>query len=299
MSSSRAVTIAGNPRTRAIGRDQSTETHQRALLAKIGICLTYLWRHRRFPNLREPRLFTELVQYRKLWGRDARMPIMADKVLVKAIVAQKLGSNWITPTYWSGTELPTAAPWPLPFVVKSRHGCNQIAFVRNGDENWCEISKRARRWLNTTYGVLLSEWLYQYIQKGVLVEPFVGNGDALPIDYKFYVFGEKVEYVQVHIEREHAHRWMLFDRIWRRVSALTCNPDPPQPANLQVMIEAAECLGEDFDFVRVDLYEIDGAPRFGEMTFYPGSGLDPFDPVNIDTEMGAYWLRARKKQGSL
>ena len=60
------------------------------------------------------------------------------------------------------------------------------------------------------------------------------------------------------------------------------------------MIEAAETLGQGFDFVRVDFYEIDGAPRFGEMTFYPGSGLDPFDPPEIDLILGRLWAEARR-----
>ena len=59
-----------------------------------------------------------------------------------------------------------------------------------------------------------------------------------------------------------------------------------------MMIDAAELLGEGFDFARVDLYEIAGRPMFGEVTFYPGSGLDPFDPIALDTEMGARWLDA-------
>lgn len=47
------------------------------------------------------------------------------------------------------------------------------------------------------------------------------------------------------------------------------------------MIAAAETLGRAFDFVRVDLYDLGVIPRFGEMTFYPGSGLDPFDPPRL------------------
>ena len=44
---------------------------------------------------------------------------------------------------------------------------------------------------------------------------------------------------------------------------------PPQ--HLDRMIEAAESIGREFDFVRVDLYDLPDHPRFGELTFYPGS----------------------------
>jgi TupA-like ATPgrasp len=268
-------------------------TRKLHLLSKLGICLTYLWRHKRIPKLAAPTLFTEFVQNRKLYDRNRMMPVMADKVSVKDFVANMLGSEWVIPTYWNGSVLPANPQWPTPFVVKSRHGCNQIAFVRYGDENWSKIRARARGWMQSTYGSWLGEWLYRHIEKGMLVEPFIGDGDLLPIDYKFYVFGGRVEYIQVHLDREHTHRWILFDRLWQRVSSLTSDLDPIAPISLNAMIDAAEQLGQQFDFVRIDFYEVNSVPLFGEMTFYPGSGLDPFDPVALDKKMGALWRQAR------
>ena len=82
----------------------------------------------------------------------------------------------------------------------------------------------------------------------------------------------------------------MFDRDWHRVSSPTADIDPHPPASLARMIEGAETLGAGFDFVRIDVYECGGLPRFGEMTFYPGSGLDPFDPPILDLVMGSLWL---------
>jgi hypothetical protein len=65
---------------------------------------------------------------------------------------------------------------------------------------------------------------------------------------------------------------------------------PPPPGNLPRMIEIAEALGKDLDFVRVDLYEGDDERvYFGEMTLAPGSGLTRFDPVDYDRVFGTYW----------
>jgi TupA-like ATPgrasp len=263
-----------------------------AALGRIG--LIYYWRHGRFPELRDPLLFTELVQKSKLTNRNMMMPRLADKVLAKQLVAAQIGKEWIIPTLWHGRCLPSEPTWPLPFVVKSRHGCNQRAFIRSGDENWQAIRKRARRWVNKTYGGWLDEWLYSKIERGLLVEPFVGIDGKLPVDYKLYVFGGRVEYVQVHIDRERNHRWIVLDRQWRRVSAPTKDDDPPMPRSFAAMIEAAETLGKPFEFVRADFYDIAGKPLFGELTFYPGSGLDRFDPVSLDSDMGAHWRAIRQ-----
>jgi TupA-like ATPgrasp len=263
-------------------------------LARLRINLTYAWRHGRLPQLNSPSLFTELVQHRKLHDRNPSLPLMADKILVKEEVARVIGSDWIIPTLWQGLELPLRRAWCAPLVVKSRHGSNQCIFVRSPTEDWNKVRRCSRRWVHSRYGFWLDEWLYKDIPRGLLVEPFVGTEGALPIDYKLYVFGGTVAFIQVHFDRERAHRWIVLDRDWRPMAASTIIP--AKPGSLSAMIEAAETLAGSLDFVRADFYEIAGKPKFGELTFYPGSGLDAFDPPELDAVMGAMWLGARMLQ---
>lgn len=262
------------------------------LTARLRIALTYLWRHHRLPQISSPVTFTEFVQHRKLFDRDPKLAPFSDKVAVKQLVADRIGAEWLTPTLWAGTALPAHPVWPFPFVVKSRHGCNQRAFVRSPGTDWRAICRRGEAWMARPYGRWLDEWLYTQIPRGLLIEPFIGADGKLPIDYKLYVFGGEVACIQVHLERETRHRWMLFDRAWQRLSSPTGDADPVAPASLDRMITAAQALASGFDFVRVDFYEIDGEPRFGEMTFYPGSGLDPFDPPELDLMLGRLWAEA-------
>jgi hypothetical protein len=197
-----------------------------ALGALLRLHLTYLWRHRRPLSLANPTRFTELVQRRKLRDHDRRLPHLIDKIAVKRFVMDALGAEWVTPTLWAGVALPAVPDWPYPFVVKSRHGCNQRRFVRDGSADWRAIRRSAAAWMRRDYGHWLDEWGYRGVPRGVLVEPFVGDGTALPVDFKFYVFHGRVAAVQVHLDREHRHRWMLFDRDWRRLSSVTADPDP-------------------------------------------------------------------------
>ena len=60
--------------------------------------------------------------------------------------------------------------------------------------------------------------------------------------------------------------------------------------SLSQMIKAAEVLAKDLPFARIDFYEVEGKPFFGEITLYPGSGLKPFDPNDWDYIMGD-WLK--------
>ena len=261
------------------------------LAARFRVGLTYLWRHGRFADLNTPTRFTELVQLRKLHDRDPRLPLLADKVRAKAFVARTLGKDWVIPSIWEGTALPDAPDWPRPFVVKARHGCTWTRFVRDACD-WSSLRELTARWCSQRYGGWLDEWLYGEIERGLLIEPMIGDGVTLPLDYKFYVFGGRVAFVQVHLDRESAHRWVVLDRDWRAVAPTA--PAVSRPATLARMIAAAETLARGFDFVRVDLYDVGARPLFGEMTFYPGSGLDPFDPPELDLVMGSLWLTALK-----
>lgn len=265
-----------------------------AWFRRLRVQITYVWRHGRRADLTNPQLLTEHIQHRKLHVRDMRYPPLADKLFVKDHVAACLGGHWLIPTLWRGTRLPAHPVWAMPFVVKSRHGCGHVIVVRNAAD-YRTARRRSRRWMRTTYGTWLDEWLYAHIPRGLLVEPFIGDGDRLPIDYKLFVFGGRVRYVQVHLDRAANHRWIVFDRDWRRVSMVTGDPDPPRPVSLAQMIAGAEAVGSDFDFVRADFYEVAGRPLFGELTFYPGSGLERVDPPALNEAMGDYWSQAKAR----
>jgi hypothetical protein len=128
-----------------------------AWLSQLRIALTYGARHGRLVRCHRPRRFTEWIQWRKLHDRDARMPPLVDKVAVKTHVAAALGEEWVTPTLFHGAELPERPLWEPAFVVKSRHGSNQCAFVRTGAEDWQAIRAAAARWVRRPYGQLLDE----------------------------------------------------------------------------------------------------------------------------------------------
>lgn len=144
--------------------------------------------------------------------------------------------------------------------------------------------------MKRSYGSWLDEWGYRDVPRGLLIEPFVGTPPTLPIDYKLYVFHGRVEAIQVHLDRATEHRWLLFDRAWQQLSARASIDMIHPPETLAQMIEGAEVLGSGFDFVRIDFYDAGTTPRFGEMTFYPGSGLDRFNPLELDRMLGRLWL---------
>lgn len=258
---------------------------------RLRIRLTYLWRHGRLPNLAHPTRFTELVQRRKLLDHDPRMGLFVNKVSAKAAASRMFGQDWIIPTLWTGNRLPYNPDWAFPFILKASHGCNQTA-VCYDLADYRRAFDRAARWTRKPYGLWLDEWAYRDVPRGFIVEPYLGDRTTRPVDYKIYVFGGIATFVQVHLDRGSNHRWILFDRHWNRISQPHEAPPAP-PASLPRMLANAERIASPFDFARVDFYEIDGMPKFGEVTFYPGSGLDRFDPPELDLMIGRHWLDAQ------
>jgi TupA-like ATPgrasp len=265
-------------------------------LQRLRLWLIFGWRHRRALRLSDPRRLTDRIQRRKLADRDPAMVDWTDKLRAKAMASDLLGPDWVTPTLWTGMVLPAEPNWPVPFVVKSRHGCNQNAFVRNEGFDWARLRRRARRWIARPYGRLLDEWAYRDVPRGLVVEPFVGSTGALPVDYKIFVFGGRASHVQVHLDRAGDHRWLVLDRDWRVVEGQGIDETPERPASLSRLLAAAETIGAPFDFVRVDFYEVDGQPRFGELAFYPGSGLLPVRPDSLDLVWGRLWRAAEMRR---
>ena len=261
-------------------------------MARLRVNLTYLWRHHRLPNLEHPRRFTELVQARKLYDRSPLHALRMDKLAAKAMVQQVLGTDWTVPTIWHGLRLPDHPPFSFPAMVKARHGCNQFTMLRDAPtvRRWQALQQQSQHWLRNPYGRWLDEWAYHDVARGLIAEPLLGNGVDLPIDYKIYVFGGQATHVQVHLGRGHHHRWILHDRDWRQ---LVPSPEhPARPHSLGAMLEAAQVLAADEDFLRVDFYEIAGKPLFGEFCVYPGSGLDRFAADWIDFTLGDLWAPA-------
>lgn len=256
--------------------------------ARWRVALAYRWRHGRWPDLDAPARFTEWVQWRKLNDRRQQLALLTDKAHAKSIAEARLAPEQSIPTLWLGEQLPDVAPWPMPFIVKANHGCGQFVVVRNGDDY--EAAKAAApRWLARAYGGWLDEWHYGAARRLVLVEPYIGGAD-LPLDYKVYVFGGRAALVQVHSERGARHRWSQYDLDWQPLSNDPIAVDAPDC--LPAMIAAAEAMGEGETFVRVDFYCEGGALKFGEFCLYPGSGLDPFTPDQLDVDLGALWSRS-------
>lgn len=267
-----------------------------ALPAPAGVSIHYFLHQKRLPKIKSPDRFSEKVIRRKLRDRNPAMPVLADKIEAKKFVADALGPEFVIPTIWHGSSLPPRLErdWPSPFVIKAAHGSGSNHFVfSDAPPDWVAIEEKCTAWLRTQHARWAGEWLYTQIPPRLLVEPYLSDTDTLPIDYKCFVFGGKVHYIQVDTGRSTNHRRTFFSPDWKRQEFSMGYPldegEIPPPSSLAEIIKAAEALGAEWPFVRIDFYDIHGKPKFGEFTFYPDSGVAVFNPDKYDEILGSLW----------
>ncbi|MGK2911867.1 MAG: ATP-grasp fold amidoligase family protein [Sphingobium sp.] len=251
----------------------------------------------RWPNLRKPLTFNEhLLRYKLSSRTDSRLPVLADKIAVKNAVMAQIGEEHIIPTYWSGSKLPQRQErnWPKPYVLKAAHRSGAYVIVHENDqEDWDTIESRCEEWLAGTFGERGREWHYARIKPRLLVEPYIGEPDAAPDDIKIQCFNGRARVVNVMQDRLQNLKAYSFDVDWNLLPyefAKKRGPViPAPPTNFKEMIRLAEILADGFEYVSVDLYNVEGRIYFGEMTFTTADGMGIFDPPAGDVLLGSYW----------
>ena len=262
-----------------------------------AVNLMYCATFRRLPNLRHPRTFSEKVAWRKLYQRNPEFSVYSDKAAVKGKMAKLVGEQHIIETLWVGSD-PEDIPFDSltpPYVIKVNHSSGANVFVRGAQDVKREmIVASMRERLAFSNGHRLREWGYLGIPRKVMVERMVEtpSGDV-PEDYKFFVYHGRVHFVHFDCDRFREHKRNLYDRDWNLLPAKLGYPQTSvpvsKPANLAQMINLAEKIGAQFDFVRVDLYSPPQGILFGEVTFYPDAGLQAFTPKEWDNKFGEPW----------
>lgn len=258
-----------------------------------------MWRSLGYiPNIRNPSSFNEKVAHRKHFTRELRYAKIADKWAVRDYVKRKVGAKYLSQVFHLVEDAAEIDLTTLPrrFVVKGRHDWGSTILVDDKlSEDWNTLVTRARAILRKIHGDNTYEYWYKDIPPGLIIEERLEDDKYdIPIDFKFYVFHGKVQLISVHHDGRGRHTGRLFDYCWRPISAryahLTPGPVIEKPKQLEHMIEVAEALGEEFDFVRVDLYAPnDNRIVFGEMTLAPFAGRGAFVPRGFDWELGSYW----------
>lgn len=250
-------------------------------------------------NLDNPQTFSEKLQWLKLYNRKPEYTQMVDKYEAKKYVAGIIGGEYIIPTLgvWDSVDDINFDALPNQFVLKTTHGGGNTGVVICRDKSTFDISaakKKLKLSLKTDIYRLLCEWPYKNVQKRIIAERYIsipGNED-LP-DYKFYCFNGEPKYCQVIADRNSVMTIDFYDNDWThqpfhgRKGFPFSKAKQPKPIKFHEMWEFAAKLSAGIPFLRVDFYEVEGSVYFGELTFFPTSGIGGFNPKEWDYKLGS------------
>lgn len=263
--------------------------------------LLYLIEIHKWPDLKHPQSFNEKLQWLKIHSRNPLYTTMVDKYAVKEYVAKEIGKQHIIQTLgvWNGFEEINFKSLPNKFVLKTTHGGGNMAVVICQDKSTFDINtarKCLQHSLQEDVYMKWREWPYKDVPKRIIAETYIESNGTLK-DYKIHCFNGEPRFILVCQGRNNKTMDETFyTPQWEKMEIARPKhptPDIARPSELEEMLILARKLSKDIPFIRVDFYANDGCILFGELTFYPASGLSKFTPEKWDKTFGE-WLEIHK-----
>ena len=218
--------------------------------------------------------------WRKIFDRNPMFTMACDKIASKEYASSVCPRLKTADILWIGYD-PDQIPEHVlagDVVIKSNHGAGRYIMVHGGGVDRASLRQSASMWMKKGFGVGRGEWGYKNVDRRVFVERMLVD-DGLPIrsEYKFTVAGGQTVHVFVARKVGQAREQRFHTDSNGRVQAESIAADHSlkdfiTPQCFARMRRIAERLAAPFDFIRCDLYDMDGEIYFSEFAVYPQSG---------------------------
>ena len=272
---------------------------------KPYLSLRYRCKMGHWIDWKNPKTFTEKLQWLKVYDYKPEYTQMVDKLTAKDYVAARIGEEYIIPTLgvWDKVEDIDWDSLPEQFVLKTTHGGGGCGVVVCSDKAKFDKAKAIRKLetsMRTNAGQTYRERPYLNVPRKIIAEKFMAERNAdgkrvetdLP-DYKFFCFNGEPKYCQVIRDRSTKETIDFYDMEWNLMPFVGLNPvakngtsPVAKPLHLDDMIEICRKLSENMKFSRIDLYVINDKEYFGEITLYPAAGFGEFTPEEWNKRLG-------------
>jgi len=245
-------------------------------------------------DLDNPRTYNQKIQWLKLFDATPEKTRLSDKYLVREHVKNKIGEECLIPLLgvWDRFEDIDFNALPEKFVLKCNHGCQYNIIVTDKSAfDKRKARKRIKQWMGENFAFKNGlELQYTDIAPKIIAEEYLENNNNALHDYKVYCFGGKARFIQYLSERLSSPKLAFYDANWQKQGFTVdgySSTDVERPQNLEKLVELAEILAKGFCHARVDFYVLNnGAIKFGEFTFTPGSGYLAWRPKEQDLLIG-------------
>lgn len=278
---------------------------------KAMLQLQYRIKTGRKLNLKDPKRYTEKLQWYKLYHRDPLMVQCVDKYDVRAYVESKGLGHILNECYgvFDRVEDIDFDKLPNQFVLKDTlgGGGNAVIIVKDKSSLDLEaVKKQLQKWVDEDHRIAGGgrEWPYYSGKKHrIIAERYIPSDESTGglIDYKFFCFDGVTAYVYGIADRKVGEKagFGIFDREFQQLPYVRCDESPltrklRKPDQWETMLEYARILSERFPHARIDFYCPEGTILFGEITFFDGSGYMQFEPDEFDHILGDSFVVNKK-----
>lgn len=257
-------------------------------------------------NLDKPKSFNEKIMWSKLYYQNPLITKCCDKFAVKDYVNEVIGEGHIVPNIasWDSPDDIDFDALPDQFVLKVNWSSGYNIICHDKSKLDQEKTRRQlKKWMTPDRNAYYQffNWGYKHMKPVVYAEEYIEQAEKQVYDYKFFVFNGKVKMMFIATDRFNGMGLThdFFDEDFNHLpftygGLSHAETLPEKPKHYDRMVEYAEKLAKPFPFSRVDFYEIEDQVLLGEMTFYPGGGILPFDPEEWDYKIGE-WLTLPEK----
>ena len=269
--------------------------HRNKLLCKINPKLAanivYKKVFGRNINWENPKNLIEKIAWMQLHCDTSQWTRCADKYRVREYIKEKGCEETLVKLYgmWENPDDIDFDSLPNEFVLKGNNGWATVMLVKDKTKlNIEKTKKMLKNWIKRPFGHAAAQLHYLGIKRCIIAEELLHQSEELNqiskdsmVDFKIWcINGEPLSILVTFNRGKFKLNRELFDINWNNISqqnlkgykAEKSYPNFPRPASLDKMLEYARILSKDFPEVRVDFYEIDNKPKFGELTFSTGYG---------------------------
>ena len=267
----------------------------------------------------------EKIRWKMVRDRRPLLGDFADKVEAKRYVARVVGPEYAVPmlAVFDDADSIDAEGLPDEFAIKVSHASKGVVLVRHDaprEERLPEPGSPLERysvrpeafdvarargvfagWLAVPFGTRDAEWAYSVHRPRIVVEPMLRTTSGEPIrDVRCFVMNGRVVLVNVIEERPEGRFWTRYlpdgthlAHVRAKSYIDTYDRSPPRPsplpASLDEMMDVAQRVAAETDFLRVDMLDMGDRFLVGELTNYPAAGMETIKPASFSRWFGSQW----------
>ena len=243
-------------------------------------------------DLDNPKTMNEYICATKISDAKLSFDIYTDKYEVRKYVERTVGKCYLNDVLgiFDSFDKINFDKLPNAFALKATHGSSYNIIV--ADKSKLDVvgaKRKFDRWLQENYYLKDREKNYKNIKPRIMCDAFLSPADGQLEESKLFCFKGRVGFIQHNKQIEGRRFSNIFNSAWEILPVkygYSGFAGDAKPENGDELITVAEKLATPFEFVRVDLYNVDGRIVFSELTFHSGGGLIPFYPQNYDREFG-------------